>query len=66
MLLKEIIDHRKDGNAVAEDDGYLMTKSGNRVPKKTTIGWDLMVEWKDGSSCWVALKDIKDSHQLLA
>lgn len=64
MLLKEIIDHRKNGNAVAVDDGYVMTKSGNKVPRKTTIGWDLMVEWKDGSSSWVALKDIKESHQL--
>jgi hypothetical protein len=49
---------------VAMDDGYIMTKSGNKVPRKTTIGWDPMVEWKDGSSSWVALTDIKESHQL--
>jgi hypothetical protein len=27
----------------------------------TTKGWKLLVSWKDGSSSWVPLKDLKDS-----
>ena len=33
----------------------------NMVPKKTTQGWDLLVEWKDGSSSWIHLKYLKAS-----
>ena len=30
------------------------------MPKQTTRGWFLLVTWKDGSSDWVKLKDLKD------
>ena len=32
------------------------------VPKRTTKGWKLLVEWKDGSSNWIPLKDLKASN----
>ena len=28
----------------------------------TTKGWELLVEWKDSSTNWVSLKDIKESY----
>ena len=28
----------------------------------TTRGWSLLVEWKNGSSAWVSLKDLKVSN----
>jgi hypothetical protein len=28
----------------------------------TACGWELLVEWKDGSSDWVALEDLKEFH----
>ncbi|KAI2489216.1 Reverse transcriptase (RNA-dependent DNA polymerase) [Fragilaria crotonensis] len=62
QLLKEIIDHKSDGSAVALADGYVISRNGNRVPKHTTRGWSLLVSWKDGSSDWVKLKDIKDAY----
>ena len=30
--------------------------------KKTTRGWQICVEWKDGSTDWVELKDLKQSY----
>jgi hypothetical protein len=62
MILKEICDHKKDGRAIQIADGFTVSKNGNKVPKKTTIGWQLLVEWKDGSTDWVALKDLKESN----
>ena len=32
------------------------------VPKNTRQGWDLLVEWKDGSSIWILLKYLKASN----
>jgi len=42
--VKEIVDHRKDGTAIHPDDGYVMLR-GKRVPKRTTKGWFICVEW---------------------
>jgi len=64
QLLQEISDHRKDGSAVPMGDGFVRSKNGNEVPKITTRGWELLCNWKDGSSDWIKLKDIKDSYPI--
>jgi hypothetical protein len=62
QVLSEIADHRKSHAAIPIENGFYRTRSGNRHPKKTTRGWDLLVEWKDGSSSWVPLKELKLSN----
>lgn len=32
------------------------------VPKRTTCGWQLLIDWKDGTQDWVPLKDLNDSN----
>ena len=32
------------------------------MPKQITIGWQLLVEWKDDSLDWTDLKDLKESN----
>ena len=61
VLLDSIIDHRKDSRAVSKEDEFFMCK-GKRVRRRTTKGWKLCVQWKDGSTSWVALKDLKESN----
>ena len=61
LLMQEIINHNKTSGALPEDDAYHSTKSGPK-PKRTTRGWRLLVEWKDGTSSWVSLANIKDSY----
>jgi Reverse transcriptase (RNA-dependent DNA polymerase) len=62
QLLQEIVDHRSDNTAVTIDNGFTVSRNGNRVPRPTTRGWSLLVNWKDGSTDWVKLKDLKDSY----
>ena len=62
MMLDEIIDFRKNGDAVPKDKGTFMTKNRTIRKRKTTKGWELLVKWKDGSENWVKLKDMKDSY----
>ena len=40
----------------------MATKRGNRVQRKTTIGWKFLCDWKDGSQTWVPLKLLKESN----
>lgn len=63
LVMNEIVDHRKDGTAIEKDNGYTGTGS-NRKPRKTTKGWQLLIEWKDESTTWVDLKDVKEANPI--
>ena len=52
-----IINHRKNTKAVDKVDQF-RTHYG----KKTTTGWNLEVEWKDGTTSWLPLKEIKETN----
>jgi hypothetical protein len=49
-----------DGHVVSKDNGYITSKNGNRTQKWMTSGWELLVEWCNGSSDWVPLKNMQD------
>ena len=40
------------------------TFKGRTHQKKTTRGWSLCILWKDGSTLWEPLKDLKESNPL--
>ncbi|KAI2490439.1 Reverse transcriptase (RNA-dependent DNA polymerase) [Fragilaria crotonensis] len=61
-ILQEITDHKKDGSALSKDDGFIENRHGQRRPKLTTRGWKLLVSWKDGTSDWIPLKDLKEAN----
>ena len=46
------------------EDSWFITPTGTRRRKSTTKGWELLVSWKDGTSSWVRLADIKESFPL--
>ena len=62
QLLSEIVDHKKDGTAIDISDGMITSRNGNVKPKIMTKGWWLLVMWKDQSTSWVPLKDLKASN----
>jgi hypothetical protein len=65
VLLAEIIDHKKDASAISIADGFTTSRNGNRVPKKMTRGWQLLYQWKDGSSSWIPLVELKQSNPII-
>jgi hypothetical protein len=62
VLMNEISDHRRDATALPISEGWLTMKNGRKVRKRTTKGWQLLVEWKEGGSDWIDLKDLKESY----
>ena len=62
VLLSKIIDYRTTGKEVKQQDTFITTRTGTKRRRETTIGWELLVQWKDGSTNWIALKDLKESY----
>ena len=62
VLLNEIIDYHTTGKEVKQQDAFITTRTGTKRRRETTIGCELLVQWKDGSMNWIALKDLKESY----
>jgi hypothetical protein len=60
-IMEGIIDHKTDGHAVEPADMYIKHGSKKKV-RKTTKGWNLCVEWKDGTTSWERLADLKERN----
>jgi hypothetical protein len=64
MLLSDIADVRRLDSALTKENGFITSKNGNKHRKKTTKGWEFLVEWKDNSQDWMSLKEMKSSNPL--
>eukprot|EP00934_Nitzschia_sp_Nitz4_P004494 Nitzschia sp. Nitz4//scaffold699_size1639//47//1622//NITZ4_009318-RA/size1639-snap-gene-0.2-mRNA-1//-1//CDS//3329556654//4484//frame0 len=62
ILFDSIIDMRTDGTQVTRDNAFTVTTNGIKRRKKTTRGWEVLVQWKDGSTTWNKLKDMKEAY----
>ena len=62
-IMDEIVDQKKDHTAISHENRYF-TKNGRKYAKWTTRGWSLCVRWKDGSTSWVPLKDLKEGNPI--
>jgi hypothetical protein len=63
LLLQEITDHKKDNSAIPISEGMIQNSSGTSKPK-VTRGWFLLVQWRDGSTSWEKLADLKASNPI--
>ena len=63
LLMEAIVDHKSDQTAVKFADRFVTVK-GRQYYRKTTKGWKLCVEWKDGTTTWEKLSDLKESYPI--
>ena len=59
VLFDIIVDHRTDGKEVKQQDAFTTNSRGVNRRRETTKGWEMLIQWKYGSTTWVSLKDIK-------
>ena len=59
VLLDSIVDHRVDGSQVQGEDAFITSPHGGKKRVETTKGWEILVQWKDRSTSWESMKDIK-------
>ena len=62
-LLQGIVSHRTTADALKISEGFCEI-NGVRRRKITTTGWELQIQWVDGTCSWLPLKDIKESNPL--
>eukprot|EP00804_Cyclotella_cryptica_P017681 CCRYP_017149-RB/>CCRYP_017149-RB protein AED:0.55 eAED:0.42 QI:0/0/0/0.5/0.66/0.5/4/0/308 len=61
VLLDAIVDYRKDPSVAVARNDQVSVADDCQTP---TRGWELCCEWKDGSTSWQKLSDLKESHPL--
>jgi hypothetical protein len=64
VLLDSIIDHRRLDTAIRPSDQKVVRPDGRTYMKRSTIGWQVCCQWKDGSTSCENLAELKDSHPL--
>ena len=50
VLFDSIIDTRCDGSKVKQQNAFINSKNGGKGRRETTKGWEVLFQWKDGSS----------------
>jgi hypothetical protein len=50
-MLQDIVGHKTDGHKVERAVMYIKV-GGNKQLSKTRKGWNLCVEWKNGTTSW--------------
>ena len=61
LLLDSIVDYKKQKSALTVKDAFV-TVRGRHNMRKTTKGWKLCVQWKDGTTTWERLADLRESN----
>ena len=64
QTLQDIIECRKEPDALAIDESIITLNDGRQQRVKTTRGWKFLVRWKDGQASWIPLKDLKESYPI--
>ena len=61
LMMVSIVQYRKSNNDLSVSS-QKMVHIGHSYMHRSTVGWQLCVQWRDESTSWQALKDLKESH----
>jgi hypothetical protein len=64
VLLDAIVDYHKDPSVAVARNDQVMIVDGKKIVKRSTRGWELCCEWRDCSTSWQKLSDLKESLPL--
>ncbi|GFH61775.1 hypothetical protein CTEN210_18251 [Chaetoceros tenuissimus] len=64
-IIEEFLDIRKDDSiAVPKERGMYFNNAGVERNIVTTKGWEVQVKWRDKSTSWISLKNVKEGDPL--
>ncbi len=62
IMLNATVDFRKNPDVAISQNDQVKIVNGKKVVSCSTCGWELCCKWKDGSTSWQKLSDLKQSH----
>ena len=63
VMVDLIVDYRNNYKAITVPDQKVVHR-GRRFMRRSNVGCQMCVQWRDSSTTWKALKDIKESHPI--
>jgi hypothetical protein len=63
LMMDSFVDHKSNAQAVTKESQRIVHRGRNSM-RRSTVGWHLCVQWKDGSTSWQSLKDLKEAYPL--
>ena len=64
FIFDSIINHSRLDTTIKLTDQTQIQSNGHAYKQRSTIGWQLCCLWKDGSTSWIDLRDLKESHPI--
>ena len=64
VMFDSIVDFRSSTTALCYADQKSLKADVRSFILRTTAGWQLCIQWKDGSTLWEKLSDLKESHPI--
>jgi hypothetical protein len=61
ILFDSFVNHKSNRKAVTKDSQQIVHNGRNSL-RRSTAGWHFCVQWKDGSTSWQSLKDLKEAY----
>ncbi len=62
-LFDSFVDYKSNWRAVTKDNQRIVHNGRNSL-RRSPVGWHLCVHWKDGSTSWQSLKDLKEAYPI--
>jgi hypothetical protein len=63
ILFDSFVDYKSNRKAVTMDNQRIVHNGRNSL-RRSSVGWHLCVQWKDGSTSWQSLKDLKEAYPI--
>ncbi|KAL7475039.1 hypothetical protein ACHAW6_000975 [Cyclotella cf. meneghiniana] len=64
VLLDSVVDYQCNANVAVSCPDQVTDVDDKKIVARSTRGWELCCAWKDGSTSWQKLSDLKESHHL--
>ena len=64
VMFDSLVDFRRSDDALRPEDQKVLKADGRSYMRRTTAGWELCVLWKDGSTTWENLSEMKESYPI--
>ena len=62
VMFDSIVAFWRSTTALFYADQKVLKADGRSLMHRTTARWPLCIQWKDGSTSWEKLSDLKESH----